>query len=137
MNERSEKNLKGVHPHLIRIVRECEVVRAGTRRPEFTITEGVRTISRQRQLVEAGASKTMNSRHIPSANGYAHAVDFAFIIGGKARWDWPLFSALAKDMKEAARILSFSIEWGGDWKSFKDGPHFQLPWKEYPGTKGT
>jgi len=24
------------------------------------------------------------------------------------------------------------IEWGGDWKTFKDGPHFQLPHAKYP-----
>jgi peptidoglycan L-alanyl-D-glutamate endopeptidase CwlK len=30
-------------------------------------------------------------------------------------------------MKQAAYELNIKIEWGGDWKSFKDGPHFQLP----------
>ena len=27
------------------------------------------------------------------------------------------------------------IEWGGDWHTFKDGPHFQLPIVQYPATK--
>ena len=33
----------------------------------------------------------------------------------------------------AAAAEKVAIEWGGDWKSFKDGPHFQLPWAKYPG----
>jgi len=35
-------------------------------------------------------------------------------------------------MKAAAQELEIAIEWGGDWQSFPDGPHFQLPWKDYP-----
>jgi peptidoglycan L-alanyl-D-glutamate endopeptidase CwlK len=35
-------------------------------------------------------------------------------------------------MKDAAEQLGIQLEWGGDWKTFKDGPHFQLPWKDYP-----
>jgi len=29
-------------------------------------------------------------------------------------------------------VVGVSVEWGGDWKSFKDGPHYQLPWAKYP-----
>ena len=29
-------------------------------------------------------------------------------------------------MKQAAKELGVNIVWGGDWKSFKDGPHFQI-----------
>jgi peptidoglycan L-alanyl-D-glutamate endopeptidase CwlK len=35
-------------------------------------------------------------------------------------------------IKDAARLEAVTIEWGGDWKSFKDGPHWQLPWASYP-----
>ena len=38
-------------------------------------------------------------------------------------------------MKAAAKKEGVLLEWGGDWKTFKDGPHFQLPWVQYPGTK--
>ena len=88
--------------------------------------EGLRTVSKQKQLVAAGASKTMNSRHITG-----HAVDLAVLVGGKVRWDWPLYRKLAVFVKQAAKELNVPIEWGGDWKSFKDGPHWQLPWKDY------
>lgn len=119
----SQKRLIGVHPHLVRLVTEA----AKNTPLEFRITEGVRTKQRQEQLVKAGASTTMNSRHLTG-----HAVDLACMVGGKVRWDWPLYHILAKHMKDTAARLGIPIEWGGDWKKFKDGPHFQLPWKEYP-----
>ena len=75
----------------------------------------------------------MKSRHLTG-----HAVDLAALVdldgNGKfdIRWDWPLYKTIADNMKEAAKRLKLKVEWGGDWKSFKDGPHFQLPWNEYP-----
>ena len=90
------------------------------------VTEGLRSKERQKELVAAGASKTMNSRHITG-----HAVDLAAYVNG-IRWDWPLYEKIAKAMKQAAYELNIKIEWGGDWKSFKDGPHIQLTWKAYP-----
>jgi len=48
------------------------------------------------------------------------------------RWDWPLYDTIATSMKMAARELGVPIEWGGDWVSLRDGPHYQLPWESYP-----
>jgi len=48
------------------------------------------------------------------------------------RWDWPLYYKLAEIIKKAAADEQVPITWGGDWVSFKDGPHFELPWKAYP-----
>jgi peptidoglycan L-alanyl-D-glutamate endopeptidase CwlK len=127
MDTRSENNLKNVHPDLIKIVR-----RVYQDFPCFIVTEGARTVARQKQLVAAGASQTMNSRHIIASNGYAHAVDLAATVNGKVRWDWPLYKKLADCMKGAAAEFKIPVEWGGDWKSFKDGPHFQLPFSKYP-----
>lgn len=130
----SEKRLKGVHPDLVRVVRR---VARDWKDPEtgWIITCGVRTLAEQKLLVAKGASRTLRSRHIPAANGYSHAVDFACTIKNVPRWDWPLYGNLAKAVKAAAAAEKVPIEWGGDWKTFKDGPHFQLPWKQYPGTK--
>lgn len=126
--------LRNVHPDLVRVVLRCadDWKDADT---AFIITCGVRTLAEQKVLVAKGASKTMRSRHIPAADGYAHAVDLAAVIKGQLRWDWPLYDRLAKAMKAAAKAEKVPLEWGGDWVTFKDGPHFQLPWKEYPGTK--
>jgi len=121
LNVRSEKNLNGVHPDLVKVVRKAAETAS------FVVTEGVRTAERQAQLVAAGASQTTKSRHLTG-----HAVDLAALVGTEVRWDWPLYAQLAKVMKQAAQQLNVPIEWGGDWKSFKDGPHFQLPWDKYP-----
>lgn len=120
---RSLKNLEGVHPDLVRVV-----YRALELGPlDFAVIEGLRTIERQRTLVAEGASKTLNSRHITG-----HAVDLAPWVGGSIRWDWPLYRKLGEQVKEAAKIEGVHIVWGGDWTSFKDGPHFELNRKEYP-----
>lgn len=123
MNTRCERNLTGVHPDLVQVVRRAAALAPGA----FIVTEGLRTVARQKQLVAAGASKTMRSRHLTG-----HAVDLAAMVGGKVRWDWPLYARLATTMKAAAAELNIPIEWGGDWRTFKDGPHYQLPWDHYP-----
>lgn len=123
LSQRSLSRLVGVHEDLIKVVkRAIEISEI-----DFCVTEGLRTRERQEQLVKAGASKTTRSRHLTG-----HAVDLAAMTGGEIRWDWPLYDKLAKAMKTAAEELNVKIEWGGDWVSFKDGPHFQLPWKDYP-----
>lgn len=123
LSQKSLDRLSGVHQDLVDVVkRAIEITEV-----DFTVLEGVRSIARQEQLVKAGASQTMKSRHITG-----HAVDLGAYVGGSVRWDWPLYNKIAIAMKAAAIELQIAIEWGGDWKSFKDGPHFQLRWEEYP-----
>lgn len=125
LGARSLKRLEGVHPKLVAVVKtaislpECPF--------DFTVLEGLRSKKRQEQLVASGASTTMNSRHLTG-----HAVDLAPVVGGVVRWDWPLYDQLGPYIKGVAGRLWTPIEWGGDWRSFRDGPHFQLPWKEFP-----
>ncbi len=130
MTPRCFTRLQEVHPDLQRVVLRAEGIYDG----EFIVTEGKRTAARQKELYDAKASKTMRSRHVPESNqnGIACAVDLAVKVGSEVRWDWPLYARLAVAMKQAAQEVGAPIEWGGDWRTFKDGPHFQLPWKEYP-----
>ncbi len=121
MDSISERNLKGVHPDLVKVVR-----RAYGQFP-FRVTEGLRSLARQKALLAANATTTMKSRHLTG-----HAVDLVPMVDGKPHYDWPLFYKLAPVMKQAAKELGVEIEWGGDWRTFKDGPHFQLPWGAYP-----
>lgn len=123
LSARSRSRLAGVHPHLQRVV-ELAIRRAPI---DFMVTEGLRTPQRQAELVRAGASRTLNSRHITG-----HAVDLAAIVGGKVRWDWPLYARIAGAMKSAAAELGVAMVWGGDWTSLKDGPHFELDRRRYP-----
>jgi len=117
---RSKQRLSGVHPDLVDVVkRAIEIAEQ-----DFSVTEGIRHIERQRQLVATGKSTTLNSRHLTG-----HAVD---LVPYPVSWDWEHFYPIADAMKQAAEELDVDLEWGGDWKSFPDGPHFQLSWKKYP-----
>jgi peptidoglycan L-alanyl-D-glutamate endopeptidase CwlK len=123
LGQRSLDRLKGVHPDLQKVVR-----RAIELTPfDFTITEGLRTLERQKTLLAAGASQTLKSRHITG-----HAIDFAALVGGEVRWDWPLYGKIAEAFKAASAELGVPIIWGGDWKTLRDGPHVELDRKRYP-----
>ena len=123
LSRRSLARLEGVHPDLVRVVNlAIELTEV-----DFGVTEGLRTIEKQREYVARGASKTMNSRHLTG-----HAVDLVAYVGAEVRWDWPLYHKIADAMKRAANSLGVPIVWGGDWRSFKDGPHFELDRKSYP-----
>jgi len=122
-SKRSLNNLKGVHPDLRRVID-----RALQEGPlDFIVIEGLRTMQRQREMYASGASKTMNSRHLTG-----HAVDILPIGKEGAAFDWPLYDKLGPAVKAAAVAEGVQIEWGGDWTSFRDGPHFQLSWDAYP-----
>lgn len=123
LSNKSRARLAGVHPKLCAVVSLAITISD----IDFCVLEGVRTIERQRELVASGASQTMRSRHLTG-----HAIDLGAMVNGEVRWDWPLYHQLAPSVKEAASRLATPIEWGGDWETFKDGPHWQLPWTEYP-----
>lgn len=120
LGTRSLQKLSGVHPDLVAVVKLA--ITKTTQ--DFTVLEGIRHINRQRELYKAGKSTTMNSRHLTG-----HAVDLA---PWPISWEWEGFYPIADAMKEAAEELDVELEWGGDWKSFPDGPHFQLSRKTYP-----
>ncbi len=119
LSKTSYSKLKGVHPDLVRVVERAIQISA----VDFRVIEGVRTLAKQKELVAVGASQTLKSRHLTG-----HAVDLAALVNGKVRWDWPLYDKIAAAMKQASKELNIPIEWGGDWRTFKDGPHFQIPW---------
>jgi peptidoglycan L-alanyl-D-glutamate endopeptidase CwlK len=123
LGSKSVAKLNGVHPDLVKVVKAAIKISE----VDFTVLEGLRTLTRQKQLFAAGATKTLNSRHLTG-----HAVDLGALIGGTVRWDWPLYFKIADAMKAAAADLGIPLEWGGDWRTFKDGPHFQLPFASYP-----
>ena len=101
------------------------------------ISEGPRSPDRQKLLFDSGSSKTMHSKHLLQPDGHAHAFD-VIAKGDLDRdgdvdaqdksltWDRKIYTTIAEDMKEAARIEGVVIRWGGDFKSFFDGVHFEL-----------
>jgi peptidoglycan L-alanyl-D-glutamate endopeptidase CwlK len=123
LSQRSKDRLKGVHPDLVKVIEE-----AIKESPlDFSISEGLRTKERQKVLFDSGKSQTMNSRHITG-----HAIDFAVIKDGEVTWDFKYYQLVADHIKEVAKTLDVPIIWGGDWKSFRDGPHVELNRSKYP-----
>lgn len=123
-----EERLEKLHPDLAAVVRE-----AAKHTPwDIAVIETLRTRERQQQLVNQGASQTMRSRHLAGPDGLARAVDIAPAPDGQISWAWPLYHQLSNYMFDAATKLDQTIEWGGLWKTFADGPHWQLPWATYP-----
>ena len=149
LGHRSLTRLQGLHPDLVAVVQraiEWTLV-------DFTVLEGLRTYERQQKLVEIGASKTLNSRHLTG-----HAVDLGAWVDGEVDWAWPLYHGIANAMAQAARELHVPMTWGGCWDRpltqivdaqralddyakrrrtsradpFLDGPHFELDRSIYP-----
>lgn len=124
LSQRSQNNLNGVHQDLVQVVH----LALALSRHDFVVIEGVRSLERQKELIKEGKSKTLNSRHL---TGYA--VDIVPLINSAIPWqDWSAFESVAQAMKQAARQLGIAINWGGDWVSFRDGPHYELCREVYP-----
>ncbi len=137
LGSRSLRRLRGIHPDLVRVVKRALKICSC----DFTVIEGRRTLERQKRLLQAGASKTLRSRHLTG-----HAVDIApwnpsnSNARGWIDWnDYGQFCQVGHAMRVAAMDLDVPMIWGagkmygGAWSNkFNDMPHFQLKWKEYP-----
>jgi peptidoglycan L-alanyl-D-glutamate endopeptidase CwlK len=129
LTERDLKRLEGVHPDLVLCVKHA----ATFGEVDFMIIEGVRTLAKQREYFNAGKSKTMRSRHLDG-----HAVDVAPLVDLDAdgdldlTWEVKHFKPIVAAFKEAIDYLGIPLEFGGEWKTFKDWPHIQLPRSRYP-----
>ncbi len=120
---KSVGKLSGVHNDLQRVML-ASIVNSPL---DFGITEGLRTKERQQELFNEGKSQTMRSRHLTG-----HAVDIVVLVNGKVSWDFKDYQLVADHIKARAKELNIPIVWGGDWTSFKDGPHFELNRSKYP-----
>lgn len=136
LSKASQEKLEGVNDKLAEVIEEA-ARRAGVK---FDVIEGLRTRERQEYLHQIGATRTKNSRHLTG-----HAVDLwplddkgkrlpsdaAFkdrreaALAADALWDG--LRAIAATVKEVAAEKGVKVTWGGDWRSFPDGPHFELP----------
>ena len=111
--------LHGTDPRIAEVVQEA----ANNLGIKLGVSEGLRSQERQAQMVAEGKSQTMNSKHRDG-----HAVDF-HIIGpdGKSDWSFESYRPLAEEAKRVAAAKGYQgFEWGGDWKTLKDGVHFQF-----------
>lgn len=117
LSKRSLERLNGVHPNLVRVVKRA--LELSTQ--DFSVNEGLRSIERQTQLVNKGASQTMNSKHLKQKDGYGHAVDlipwgdFDGDGASEVSWDLRHYYPIADAMRQAANELGVNIRWGGAW----------------------
>lgn len=150
LDAHSRARLKGVHTDLVRVVEDC----AAKGSMVFGVSEGLRTLDQQKKDVALGKSQTLDSRHLTG-----HAVDLVVLQNSKVTWAWPLYYALAVQMRDAAKGLNLPVIWGGCWdkelnalgddmeveaalyvtrarargaKGFLDGPHYELPRSRFP-----
>ncbi len=117
LGSRSLKHLEGVNKNLASVVHEAIKLTE----VDFSVVDGLRTVEEQRQLVKEGRSKTMNSRHLKGT-----AVDIYPWVNGKTSHAAAHYAEIAKAMFAAAANLNIELEWGGEWKTFVDKPHWQL-----------
>lgn len=122
LSERSLSRLEGVHPALQAVVkRAIEVTPI-----DFGVSEGVRTLEQQKAYFRDGKTTTMDSLHLPRADGFAHAVDIYILVNGKPSWEHKHFRKVVQAFFTAAIGLQVQIEAGALWRDFLDSPHFQL-----------
>ena len=99
-----------------RVERELDV--------QLRMTQARRTFAEQDALYEQGRTKpggiVTNAKGGESYHNYGLAFDVVIMDDGKR----PNWSALSPEAAQIAIDLGF--EWGGNWRRFKDYPHFQM-----------
>lgn len=142
---KSLERMKGVHPDLVKVM-NLAIQKSSQ---DFSITEGLRTLAKQKTLLAQRLTTTLNSKHLPQSTGYGHAVDVAPY---PVNWDLKSFYPIVEAIRAAAKELGINVKWGGSWdilnntsaspetlvtnysrlrkskgkSPFIDGPHFEL-----------
>lgn len=145
MDQPTKDRIATLHPfvreEVTKIIEACN--RALTGNAKVRITQGLRTFKEQNELYALGrtkvnpngktlkkpmGNKVTNAIAGKSVHNYGFALDICLIINGKtASWDtakdWD--NDRIADWYECVKIFAkFGWEWGGNWKTFKDLPHF-------------
>lgn len=125
-SKRSLEKLQSCHPDIQKVMHEV------IKHTDCTIIEGVRSKETQEEYVRTGKSKTMNSKHLPQADGKSHAVD---VMAYPMAWsDWKRNCYFAGFVMATAKSMGIDLRSGIDWDSdfdvsehsFLDAPHFEL-----------
>lgn len=92
---------------------------------DCTVIEGHRSLERQKELFYKGASQIDGISKKGKHNYFpSRAVD---VVPYPLDWnDIESFKLLASVVKRKALDLGINVQWGGDWKNFKDYPHWQI-----------
>ena len=122
LSAKSLKKLEGIHPDLQAVVKRAIEISP----IDFGVSEGVRTTTRQLELVGQGKSTTENSKHLLQDSGYGHAVDVFAFINGKANWTNKVYGPIVQALFTAAIELGVQIKSGHLWRTFHDSVHIEL-----------
>lgn len=130
--KKSESKLNSVHPTL-KAKGIALVEKAYAEGIWILITHGLRTMEEQNALYQKGRDKNgkviskkdvvTNAKAGYSFHNFGLAIDFAVYNPDGKTINWTVDS---KWRRVGAIGKSLGLEWGGDWTSFKDYPHFQL-----------
>ena len=134
MDTPTKNRIAKLHPsvrnEVTTIIQECDIALTG--RAKVRVTQGLRTFAEQDALYQQGRTtpgkKVTNAKAGQSVHNYGFAVDICLIIDGNvASWettkDWD--NDKIADWYECVKIFAkHGWEWGGNWKNFKDLPHF-------------
>lgn len=118
----SAQRIAKLHPKM-RAVAAQLLTRAEMQGIKLRVTSTLRTYAEQTELYAQGRTKpggkVTNAKAGESWHNFGLAMDVVAIKDGKADWEGP-WERIAEIGK------SLGLEWGGDWQSFKDKPHFQM-----------
>ncbi len=106
LSQRSLDNLEGVHEDLISVAKAAIDITT----VDFAVIEGLRTVEKQKELVEKGASQTMNSKHLEGK-----AIDVMAYVDGRGCWELNVYDEIAEAFKLAGSALYIPIRWGAAW----------------------
>lgn len=115
--KRSLENLSTCHPDLQKVLHRA------IKKFDFSVIEGHRTKAKQEEYFQKGTSRRRwpNSKHNTKPS---LAVD---VVPWPIDWnDIERFKQMAEVILKAAKEEGVELTWGGNWKTFKDYPHFQL-----------
>lgn len=122
MNKNSMEKIKEVkklfQPKIYAILAELE-----TKGYRPIVAEGLRTLAQENVKIKEGNTQLSNPKRSRHTTG--DAVD---IVDARYGWEGPAANLKFKfwtDLGIAAREQG--LEWGGDWHSFKDVAHVQVP----------
>jgi peptidoglycan L-alanyl-D-glutamate endopeptidase CwlK len=133
VDERSEKNLITLCPEVQPVAREF-IRQCHAKGWDFRITSGTRTYEQQERLyrqaidgldndkdgkVDESDERVTKARAGYSNHNFGIAIDITLFDESTPVWE----SLLYREVARVGKALGF--EWGGDWSSFKDLPHYQ------------
>ncbi len=114
--------IEALHPRVRKVFKDFVEEAEKTLNVTLRVTQGLRTVEEQDALYAQGRTKpgnvVTNARGGSSFHNYGLAIDLVEIKAGSANWNFDY-----KKLKPIA--LKYGLEWGGDWKTIVDKPHFQ------------